>query len=205
MELFIRSAANQIMETKLNELVQQLVNGFEEQLEELRKENEMLIRLVWKWETGTAIPCSYCGRTLTDEELADEHNKDDNSKKSCPKCRVLYESNTTAECNSCYETKPCTVEEEDLKDGQEYYYCAECRKDANAAEDEDEEEDSECDDDFDYEDCCDCCVKGRSKANEHGRCVCRCACGKLLRNCRYECKEWAEECRLSALHLTLDT
>ena len=33
----------------------------------------------------------------------------------------------THECNSCYETKPCTVEEEDLKDGEEYYYCDECR------------------------------------------------------------------------------
>ena len=147
MELHLRSAANHIMETKLNELVQQLVNGFEEQLEELRKENEMLIRLVWKWETGTAIPCSYCGRTLTDEELADEHNKGDNSKKSlsvaCPKCRVLFEG-------------------------------------------EEKEEDSE-GDDFDYNDSCDCCVKGWSKANEYGRCVCRCDCGKLQRICRYKC------------------
>jgi hypothetical protein len=58
-------------------------------------------------------------------------------------------------------------------------------------------EDSE-DDDFDHSDSCDCCVKGWSKANEFGRCTCRCACRKLLRNCRYECKEWAEECRLSA-------
>jgi hypothetical protein len=33
----------------------------------------------------------------------------------------------THECNSCYETKPCTVEEEDLKYGEEYYYCDECR------------------------------------------------------------------------------
>lgn len=33
----------------------------------------------------------------------------------------------THECNSCYETKPCTVEEEDLKDGEEYHYCDECR------------------------------------------------------------------------------
>jgi hypothetical protein len=41
--------------------------------------------------------------------------------------QVVHDGTTTAECNSCYETKPCTVEEEDLKDGQEYYYCAECR------------------------------------------------------------------------------
>jgi hypothetical protein len=52
------------------------------------------------------------------------------------------EDHVTAECNSCYMTKPCTVEEEDLKDGQEYYYCDECREDAKAdpAEDEDEDE-----------------------------------------------------------------
>lgn len=43
-------------------------------------------------------------------------------------------------------------------------------------------------DDFDYEDSCDCCVKGWSKENEFGRCICRCSsCSKLLRDCRYEC------------------
>jgi hypothetical protein len=63
---------------------------------------------------------------------------------------------------------------------------------------EEDSDTSDSDDDFDYEDSCDCCVKGWSKANEFGRCVCRCSCRKLLRNCRYECKEFEEECRLSA-------
>jgi hypothetical protein len=44
------------------------------------------------------------------------------------------------------------------------------------------------------EDSCDCCVKGWSKPNEFGRCVCRCSdCKKLLRNCRYECTAVKQE------------
>jgi hypothetical protein len=57
---------------------------------------------------------------------------------------------------------------------------------------EEKEKEDEDEDDFDYEDSCDCCVKGWSKANEFGRCVCRCSrCRKLLRNCRYKCFEEA--------------
>jgi hypothetical protein len=73
------------------------------------------------------------------------------------------------------------------------------RDDDSEDEDDEDSEDSE-DDDFDHKDSCDICVKGWSKANEFGRCVCRCpgGCKKPLRTCRYECKEWEEECRLSA-------
>jgi hypothetical protein len=44
-------------------------------------------------------------------------------------------------------------------------------------------------DDFDYEDSCDCCVKGWDKANEFGRCDCIHKCGKLLRECKYQCDD----------------
>ena len=60
------------------------------------------------------------------------------------------------------------------------------KKNMKEIAEDDSEDDSE-DDDFDYEDSCDCCVKGWSKANEFGRCVCRCDCGKLQRDCRYKC------------------
>jgi len=56
------------------------------------------------------------------------------------------------------------------------------------------EKDSSDDDDFDCNDSCDCCVKGWSKANEYGRCECRCSgCKNPLRTCRYECYEKAEK------------
>ncbi len=62
--------------------------------------------------------------------------------------------------------------------------------DYDTVELEEKEEEDEDENDFDYEDCCDCCVKGWSKANEFGRCVCRCSrCRELLRNCRYKCFE----------------
>jgi len=56
----------------------------------------------------------------------------------------------------------------------------------------------ESDDEFDYEDSCDICVKGYSKANEFGRCRCRCYCKKLMRVCRYSCDEWKAVCAESA-------
>jgi len=57
------------------------------------------------------------------------HHSNPSDQSTTPKTMNPEQINkyVTHECNSCYETKPCTVEEEDLKDGEEYYYCDECR------------------------------------------------------------------------------
>jgi hypothetical protein len=58
----------------------------------------------------------------------------------------------------------------------------------------DSDSDSDCDSDFDFDDCCDICVKGWSKDNEFGFCVCWCYCGKYYSDCKAKCKE--EECSM---------
>jgi len=104
---------------------------------------------------------------------------------TCPRC-----DRTEKECEEQAEDKD---NKNPITDwcGEWGLSCDECYYKANPESDDE-------DDDFDREDSCDTCVKGWSKANEFGRCVCRCACRKLLRNCRYECEEFKEECRLSA-------
>ena len=62
-----------------------------------------------------------------------------------------------------------------------FFVCDECEDDMMDLKDVDG---------YDYKDSCDCCVKGWSKANEFGRCVCLCSCGRLLRDCRYTCARW---------------
>ena len=59
--------------------------------------------------------------------------------------------------------------------------------------DESDYDDSDNDEDFDYTDSCDCCVKGWSKANGYGRCICVCECDKLYRDCQYKCKSESDD------------
>ena len=86
-------------------------------------------------------------------------------------------------------------EEEEDEEDDDKMTCEKCAREEKAGEEFKEYGGdymcSECI--TEMEDSCDCCVKGWSKANEFGRCTCRCsACKNLLRDCQYGCSEEAK-------------
>jgi hypothetical protein len=128
--------------------------------------------------------------------------------KPCDRCNepVCYEGNEgkiserdeAIICSECYARESDEDREVETSDDEddEILTCERCEQEEQEGEEfKDYGGDILCPKCYaEAEDSCDCCVKGWSKANEFGRCVCCCSdCKKLLRNCRYECTAVKQE------------